>query len=188
MGAKNTDGGHAAGQSGVAVAVDDPAKVRNVVLVGPSGSGKTTLTEALLAATGVLRRAGSVIEGTTVCDHDPAAVRQQRSVGLAVAPMMHDGIKINLIDTPGTPTSSVNCARACAPPTPRCSWCAPPKASTRRRSRCGRSARRSACRAPWSSRGSTTARRLDGEIAACQAAFGAGVLPLYLPARTAPPA
>jgi elongation factor G len=97
MGTKNTDNGHSAG----AVAVDDPAKVRNVVLVGPSGSGKTTLTEALLTASGVLTRAGSVTEGTTVCDHDPAAVRQQRSVGLAVAPLQHGDIKINLIDTPG---------------------------------------------------------------------------------------
>ena len=97
MGSKNSDNGTPAG----AVAVDDPAKVRNVVLVGPSGAGKTTLTEALLAATGVLNRAGSVTEGTTVCDHDPAAVRQQRSVGLAVAPIQHGDIKINLIDTPG---------------------------------------------------------------------------------------
>jgi elongation factor G len=61
-----------------------PSAIRNVVLVGPSGSGKTTLVEALLAHTGVIPRAGSVTDGTTVCDHDPAAVRQQRSVGLAV--------------------------------------------------------------------------------------------------------
>ena len=97
MAGKHTENGDV----GAAVAVDDPAKVRNVVLVGPSGSGKTTLTEALLTAAGVLTRAGSVTEGTTVCDHDPAAVRQQRSVGLSVAPLMHDGVKINLIDTPG---------------------------------------------------------------------------------------
>src|ERR1700753_3827907 len=61
MSAKNTEGGgHATVQNGVAVAVEDPARVRNVVLVGPSGSGKTTLTEALLAATRVLSRAGSI--------------------------------------------------------------------------------------------------------------------------------
>ncbi|MGH3440264.1 MAG: GTP-binding protein, partial [Sciscionella sp.] len=101
MSAKHTESGQNGGQNGVAVAVDDPAKVRNVVLVGPSGSGKTTLVEALLAATGALSRAGTVTEGSTVCDHDPAAVRQQRSVGLAVAPLRHSDVKINLIDTPG---------------------------------------------------------------------------------------
>src|SRR5204863_981624 len=44
---------------------------------------------------------GSVTEGTTVSDYDPAAVRQQRSVTLACAPLLHDGVKVNLLDTPG---------------------------------------------------------------------------------------
>ncbi len=81
--------------------VTDPASVRNVALVGPCGSGKTTLAEALLAHTGALARAGSVVDGTTVCDHDPAAVRQQRSTALATAALVHGGIKVNLLDTPG---------------------------------------------------------------------------------------
>jgi elongation factor G len=78
-----------------------PGEVRNVVLVGHSGSGKTTLIEALLAATGTIGRAGAVPEGNTVCDHDPAAVKQQRSVSLSLAPLMHAGVKVNLLDTPG---------------------------------------------------------------------------------------
>src|SRR5215471_6457374 len=89
------------GVTGPAPVVDAPGKVRNVVLVGHSGAGKTTLVEALLAVTGTIGRAGSVTEGTTVCDNDPAAVRQQRSVALACAPLFHDGIKVNLLDTPG---------------------------------------------------------------------------------------
>ncbi|WP_181784411.1 GTP-binding protein, partial [Pseudonocardia pini] len=86
---------------GLAVPVTEPALVRNVALVGPSGAGKTTLVEALLAHTGVIPRQGSVLDGTTVCDHDPAAQRQHRSVTVAVAPVRHAGVKINLIDTPG---------------------------------------------------------------------------------------
>src|SRR5215813_7454692 len=89
------------GVTGPAPVVEAPSKVRNVVLVGHSGSGKTTLVEALLAVTGTIPRAGSVTDGTTVSDHDPAAVKQQRSVSLACAPLSHDGMKINLLDTPG---------------------------------------------------------------------------------------
>ncbi|MEU5550551.1 elongation factor G-like protein EF-G2 [Micromonospora sp. NPDC047793] len=92
---------HDKGPAGGVPAVTDPARIRNVVLVGHSGAGKTTLVEALLAASGTIDRPGSIADGTTVCDHDPAAVRQQRSVALSCAPLHHDGIKVNLLDTPG---------------------------------------------------------------------------------------
>ncbi len=95
------DKANASQGAAAAPTANGPADVRNVVLVGPSGGGKTTLVEALLVAAGVLSRPGSVTEGSTVCDYDEAEIRQQRSVGVAVASLSHDGIKVNLIDTPG---------------------------------------------------------------------------------------
>jgi elongation factor G len=86
---------------GRAATVDQPGKIRNVVLVGHTGAGKTTLVEALLVATGTLNRPGRVEDGTTVSDFDEAEQRQQRSVSLAVAPCEWEGIKVNLLDTPG---------------------------------------------------------------------------------------
>jgi elongation factor G len=80
-----------------------PERVRNVVLVGHAGAGKTTLAEALLARTGTIARAGRVEDGTTVVDSDDVEIRQQRSVSLALAPLEHNGIKVNLLDTPGYP-------------------------------------------------------------------------------------
>ncbi len=90
-----------AGAAGGAPEADQPRSMRNVVLVGHSGAGKTTLVEALLAATGTISRAGRVEDGTTVTDFDEAEQRQQRSISLAVAPLVHAEVKVNLLDTPG---------------------------------------------------------------------------------------
>ena len=78
-----------------------PDRIRNVVLIGPSSSGKTTLVETLLAANGTIPRAGTVADGTTVCDFDEAEQAHHRSMSLSVAPLVHRGTKVNLIDTPG---------------------------------------------------------------------------------------
>ena len=79
----------AATKTAVAVlpTADRPEKIRNVALVGHSAAGKTTLVEALLAATGTIARAGTVVDGTTVSDADPVEVAQQRSVVLSVCPL-----------------------------------------------------------------------------------------------------
>ncbi|QHA03598.1 elongation factor G-like protein EF-G2 [Streptomyces broussonetiae] len=89
------------GAAGRAIEADQPASVRNVVLVGHSGSGKTTLVEALALTAGALNRAGRVEDGGTVSDYDEIEHRQQRSVQLSLAPVEWNGIKINLLDTPG---------------------------------------------------------------------------------------
>ena len=80
---------------------DSPAMVRNVCLVGPAGGGKTTLLESLLLTGGAIPRAGSVEDGTTVSDAEEGERAHGRSLSLAVAPLVHDGTKINFIDTPG---------------------------------------------------------------------------------------
>ena len=78
-----------------------PDEIRNVVLVGPSSGGKTTLLETLLVRGGALTRAGTVAEGTTVSDFETGERAHGRSMSLAVAPLVHRGVKVNLIDTPG---------------------------------------------------------------------------------------
>src|SRR4051794_29206457 len=89
--------------TGTAPAPRAAAKVRNVALVGHAGAGKTTLAEALLVATGALPRMGRIEEGTTCLDTEEVEIRQQRSVSLGVAVVEHDGHRITLLDTPGSP-------------------------------------------------------------------------------------
>jgi elongation factor G len=87
--------------AGGTAAAGQPGNVRNVALVGHSGAGKTTLVEALLVNTGAIPRPGRVEDGSTVSDFDEVEVRQQRSVNLTLAPVLHAGTKVNLLDTPG---------------------------------------------------------------------------------------
>lgn len=94
------ESGAVAGQAGAPVATR-PEEIRNVVVVGAAGAGKTTLVERLLVVAGVLNRAGSTEDGTTVCDFEEVEHRQRRSVALALAPLVHDGVKVNLLDAPG---------------------------------------------------------------------------------------
>ena len=77
--------------------------VRNVAVVGHRGAGKTTLVEALLHAAGAIGRAGDVQDGTTTCDHEDVERRLGHSVLLGVTALEHDGVVVNLLDTPGSP-------------------------------------------------------------------------------------
>lgn len=80
-----------------------PLNVRTLALAGQAGAGKTSLIEALLAGAGAIPSAGSVAKGTTVCDYDPLEKEHLHSVKLAAAHLMRDGVRVNLLDTPGFP-------------------------------------------------------------------------------------
>lgn len=76
-------------------------KVRNVVLVGHGGAGKTSLAEAMLHLSGASSRLGTVDDGHSNLDYDPEEIKRQFTINLALAPVVHSGVKINIIDTPG---------------------------------------------------------------------------------------
>lgn len=167
------------------IAAEEPAKIRNVALVGHSGAGKTMLIEALLAANGMITRKGSIPDGTTVSDSDPAAVHQQRSVTLSLVPLLVDGIKVNLLDTPGYPDfigelrAGLRAADAALfvvsavdgiDATTTALW---DECEHMRLPRAVAITRMDHPRADY-----------DGVLAACRKSFGEGVLPLYVPVRT----
>ena len=80
----------------------DAKDIRNVLLVGHGGAGKTSLAEAMLFTAGAITRMGTVEDGNTVSDHDPDEQRRGISVSLAMAPIEWKGVKINVLDAPGT--------------------------------------------------------------------------------------
>ncbi len=75
---------------------------RTVALVGPGGAGKTTLAEALLFATGLIDRQGSVDAGTSVGDASPEARARRGSTELNLMHFEFLGDRFSLIDCPGS--------------------------------------------------------------------------------------
>ena len=78
-----------------------PDKIRNVAVVGHGGSGKTTLVESLLHAAGATARFGKVDDGTSILDTDPEEHKRRITINVAIASFTNEGIKLNLLDTPG---------------------------------------------------------------------------------------
>jgi elongation factor G len=79
------------------------ADIRNIALVGMAGSGKTTLVEALAYHSGGIKTMGSVDKGTSLSDFDPQEKALQHSLHSSIISLDHQGVHINLIDTPGYP-------------------------------------------------------------------------------------
>ena len=75
--------------------------IRNVALLGHSGGGKTSLAESMLYISRLTDRLGNVTDGNTICDYDPEEIKRGYSVSAAMAPLLWNGAKINILDTPG---------------------------------------------------------------------------------------
>ncbi len=76
-------------------------KIRNVVLLGHGGCGKTSLAEAMAYLGGITSRMGKVSDGNTLSDFGKEEQKRQISISTSVIPIEWDGVKINLLDTPG---------------------------------------------------------------------------------------
>ncbi len=76
-------------------------QIRNIALVSHNGAGKTTMVERLLFNNGVLTRMGSVQAGTAAMDYDEEEINRNSSVSMSLAPIEWNGLKLNVIDTPG---------------------------------------------------------------------------------------
>ena len=75
--------------------------IRNVCLLGHGSSGKTSLAEAMLYIKGETDRLGKPADGNTVCDYDPEEIKRGFTLSTTIAPVTHNGVKINIMDTPG---------------------------------------------------------------------------------------
>ncbi|KUO75569.1 MAG: elongation factor G [Desulfosporosinus sp. BRH_c37] len=79
----------------------DTKHLRNVCLVGHGGAGKTSLTETFLFNSGVINRIGKITEGNTVSDYLPEEVKHKVSISTSLIPIEWQGVKVNVLDTPG---------------------------------------------------------------------------------------
>ncbi|MCK5782565.1 MAG: elongation factor G [Flavobacteriales bacterium] len=75
--------------------------IKNIVLIGGSKTGKTTLAETMVFEAGLLKRRGTVEEGTTVSDYHDIEKERGNSVYATSLHTEWRDYKINIIDTPG---------------------------------------------------------------------------------------
>src|SRR5271155_3542989 len=77
------------------------SEIRNVAVVGHARSGKTTFIAALLHAAKMTPPQGRVADGTAVTAYDEEEIARGATMQNAVAFAEWQGVKINLVDTPG---------------------------------------------------------------------------------------
>lgn len=90
------------------------ADIRNVLLCGHGGSGKTSLADALLYESKTVGHKASPVTGNSASDFEKEEKEHKHSIYSAVLHCDHDGKRINIIDTPGSP-DLIGAAIACMP-------------------------------------------------------------------------
>jgi elongation factor G len=90
------------------------ADIRNVLIAGHGASGKTTLIDALLLASKTVNRRGNTADGSSFSDFEKEEKDHKHSIYSTVLHADHDGKRINLIDSPGSP-DLLGSALACLP-------------------------------------------------------------------------
>lgn len=76
-------------------------KFKNVAITGEPASGKTQLCEAILHKAGISTRLNLVEKGQSVFDSQSDEKDRQLSIDMALGYFEKDGVKVNVIDTPG---------------------------------------------------------------------------------------
>ncbi|MCR4841834.1 MAG: hypothetical protein K5840_01065 [Eubacterium sp.] len=76
-------------------------KIRNVAVLGHGSCGKTTLVEAMAYLAKITNRMGTVADGNTISDYDKEEVKRKFSIATSLVPIEWEGVKINVLDTPG---------------------------------------------------------------------------------------
>lgn len=79
----------------------DTSKMKNFCLLGHGNAGKTSLAEAMLYTSGNIDRLGRTTDGNTVMDFDPEEIKRKFSISMGLAACEWNGVKFNIIDTPG---------------------------------------------------------------------------------------
>ena len=97
------------------MAVEDPAQIRNLILIGHGGVGKTTLAEALLLTGAAATTLGRTDDGSSNFDIEPEEQKRKSSIFTGLHHVSWKKHEVNLLDAPGYASfmhDTSNCLRA----------------------------------------------------------------------------
>ena len=160
------------------------SRIRNIALLGHSGSGKTLLAEQLLAKAGAKGEPGTIERGDTLADFDPLEKQYQHSLDSAIMHFDAGKAKVQLIDTAGDPDfrgQTLSAMSAVETAAIVVNAAAGIEMSTRRLMR--RARQRRLCRMMIINRIDTGEVDLEALVREIREEFGAGCLPINLPAE-----